>query len=185
MTWNKYLCPRVSFPTQLLFSPARVSYLSSVSVMQASASTGSVLQKRELAPTPHSVKHKPIFDTLVNNLKRRNLLALGRNRPTQPGFLLSVGGHGQWLGNIFHLVSWHDSLALDKIKDGPLKHFWWVIACMQSTHTVDKEIQIMAAWRRVTAYSNRSLCSGLYSQQWRRPCGQHAASTTWKVMNGK
>lgn len=121
--------------SQLLVSPARVWYLSSaskltVSVMWASASTHT-----------HSVKHKPIFDTLVNDLKWRTLLALGQNRPTQSGFLLSVKGHGQRLGNIFYLVSWswHDLLALDKIKDGPLKHFWWVIACMQSTRTADKD----------------------------------------------
>lgn len=115
----------------------------------------------------YSVKHKPIFDTAVNNLKWKTLLALGQSRPTQLGFLLSVRGHGRWLGKISHLLiwSWHDSLALDKIKDGPLEHFWWVIACMQSTHIVDKvpkEIQIVVIWWRVIAYRNQLLSSGLY-----------------------
>lgn len=67
-----------------------------------------LLQYESFAPT---VKHKPMFDTLVNYLKQQDLLALVQTKPMELSFLLSVRGHRWRLGKISHQLTGQQELA--------------------------------------------------------------------------
>lgn len=98
------------------------------------------IRERAISSTPSSSKHQmdPLYVKDEPNVcEWRVLLALGHIRPTIVAKLLTVCAR-IWLVAGQDLVpwSWHDWLALNKIKDGPCEDFIWVTAWMQSREKV-------------------------------------------------